>query len=91
MSLYRVWGQQLRSEDFDERLASAGKRVEETLAELLASRPADGEFARPTRLVDAMRYATLAGGKRLRPFLLLEAARLFGADRPAHLRAAAAV
>jgi farnesyl diphosphate synthase len=38
-----------------------------------------------------MRYATLAGGKRLRPFLLLEAARLFGADRPAHLRAAAAV
>ena len=38
-----------------------------------------------------MRYATLAGGKRLRPFLLLEAARLFGADRPGHLRAAAAV
>jgi len=65
--------------------------VEETLAALLAARPAEGELARPERLVEAMRYATLAGGKRLRPFLLLEAARLFGADRPAHLRAAAAV
>ena len=65
--------------------------MEETLAALLAARPAEGELARPERLVEAMRYATLAGGKRLRPFLLLEAARLFGADRPAHLRAAAAV
>ena len=65
--------------------------MEEALAVLLAGGPTHGELARPERLVEAMRYATLAGGKRLRPFLLLETARLFGADRPAHLRAAAAV
>ena len=30
------------------------------------------------RLIEAMRYAALGGGKRLRPFLLIEAARVFG-------------
>ena len=29
------------------------------------------------RLFDAMRYSTLAGGKRLRPFLVLQSAALF--------------
>jgi farnesyl diphosphate synthase len=91
VSLYRVWEQQLGSANFDDRLASAGKRVEETLAELLAARSPDSELERPARLVEAMRHATLAGGKRLRPFLLLEAAQLFGADRPTPVRAAAAV
>ncbi len=38
-----------------------------------------------------MRYATLGGGKRLRPFLAIEAARLFGGDGPGVLRAAASV
>ena len=38
-----------------------------------------------------MRYATLAGGKRLRPFLTVEAARLFGVEGQGVLRAAASV
>jgi farnesyl diphosphate synthase len=45
----------------------------------------------PSRLVDAMRYAALGGGKRLRPFLLVEAARLFGAGGEGVMRAGAAV
>ena len=38
-----------------------------------------------------MRYAVLGGGKRLRAFLTLEVAGLFGADAPGAERAAAAV
>jgi farnesyl diphosphate synthase len=38
-----------------------------------------------------MRYAALGGGKRLRPFLVLETGRLFGADPAQTLRVAAAV
>ena len=47
------------------------------------SRP--GEIARPPRLMAAMRHATLAGGKRLRPFLVVETARLLGRDDPGPL------
>lgn len=38
-----------------------------------------------------MRYAALDGGKRLRPFLLMQSAHLFDANGPGALRAAAAV
>ena len=40
--------------------------------------PRPGEPARPERLIQAMRYATLGGGKRLRPFLTVETARALG-------------
>ena len=43
------------------------------------------------RLFDAMRYATLNGGKRLRPFLVTAGAELFDVARAQALRAAAAV
>jgi farnesyl diphosphate synthase len=43
------------------------------------------------RVQDAMRYAVFAGGKRLRPFLTLETAALFGVPREQALRAAAAI
>ena len=42
-------------------------------------------------LYEAMRYGTLNGGKRLRPFLLMECAALFGVDPMRARRAAAAV
>ena len=38
-----------------------------------------------------MRYATLGGGKRLRPFLVVETARLFGVEGEGPLRAGAAL
>ncbi|MEQ9170561.1 MAG: polyprenyl synthetase family protein [Rhodospirillales bacterium] len=43
------------------------------------------------RVVEAMRYASLAGGKRVRPFLVTQSAALFGVDTTSALRTAAAV
>jgi farnesyl diphosphate synthase len=43
------------------------------------------------RLTEAMRYAVLNGGKRLRPFLVCETAAMFDVDRTQALRAAAAI
>jgi farnesyl diphosphate synthase len=77
--------------NFESRLAAAGETMDAVLKELLATKPIAGEIARPKRLIEAMRYATLGGGKRLRPFLLVESARVFGADGPGVLRAAASV
>jgi farnesyl diphosphate synthase len=43
------------------------------------------------RAQEAMRYAVFAGGKRLRPFLVLQTAALHGADPAGALRAACAI
>jgi farnesyl diphosphate synthase len=43
------------------------------------------------RIHEAMRYAVFAGGKRLRPFLVLRSADLFGVNTECALRVAAAV
>ena len=49
-----------------------------------------GESASP-RLLEAMRYAVLGAGKRLRPFLVLESAQLFGVSEASALRVGAAL
>jgi geranylgeranyl diphosphate synthase type II len=46
---------------------------------------------RPSRLHEAMRYSLQAGGKRLRPVLVLAAAELFGTPADAALPAAVAI
>lgn len=46
---------------------------------------------REARLMEAVRYATLSGGKRIRPFLVTNSAALFGVSRPFALRVAAAI
>ena len=43
------------------------------------------------RLYEAMRYATIGGGKRLRPLLLAATAAMYGVDRAAAIRAGAAI
>jgi farnesyl diphosphate synthase len=43
------------------------------------------------RLIEAMRYATLGGGKRLRAFLAMESAALFSVDRRCAARVGAAI
>ncbi|MEZ5831710.1 MAG: polyprenyl synthetase family protein [Dongiaceae bacterium] len=43
------------------------------------------------RVVDAMRYATMGGGKRIRPYLVINSAGLFDVHTDYALRAAAAV
>jgi len=60
--------------------------VERRLDQLLGA-PVPGA----TDLAQAMRYAVLGGGKRIRPFLLIGSARLFGVKEEAALDAACAL
>lgn len=76
---------------FEERLAARAGQVEGLLRALLDTRPQSGEIARPERLLAAMRHGVLNGGKRLRPFLVLECAALFEADETQALYVAAAL
>jgi len=78
-------------QDFSSRLRDVAAEMETTLDRVLANRPAAGETARPERLVAAMRYAALGAGKRIRPFLLVECAALFGVTGTAVLEAGAAL
>ena len=68
------------------RLAQVADLVTVALDELLP-RAAGPE----RRLTEAMRYAVLGPGPRLRPFFALEAARLFGVEERAVLRSACAI
>ncbi|WP_246176160.1 polyprenyl synthetase family protein [Pseudochrobactrum saccharolyticum] len=61
------------------------------MVSLLDERPRLGEVIRPPRLMAAIRHGALNGGKRLRPFLVTETARLYDADPQAALRIAAAL
>ena len=76
---------------FQARLADCAKQVEACLETLLSPIPLDGETERPETLLAAMRHGVLNGGKRLRPFLVMETARLYGAPADAALRVAAAL
>jgi farnesyl diphosphate synthase len=67
-------------------MASAAVDVEAALKKVMAS-----EDEPERRLFDAMRYAALGGGKRLRPFLVLQGAELFSVSRKSALRVAAAI
>ena len=78
-------------DDFAARLSGAATAVERALDRVLGSNPREGEIARPVRLVEAMRHATLGGGKRLRAFLAIETARMFDADTEGALRVGAAL
>ena len=63
--------------DLGDALSKSAANVERTLQEILSADPEPGEITRPGRLLDAMRHAVFAGGKRFRPFLIAETARLF--------------
>src|SRR5579871_4494213 len=70
----------------DAALTATAKAVEAELDRLLPL--SEG----PERRVhEAMRYSTLNGGKRLRPFLVVESAKLFNVAPSCALRVAAAV
>jgi farnesyl diphosphate synthase len=73
------------------RLDAAAADTEALLTRLLDAKPAKGELSRPARLIEAMRYASLGGGKRFRPFLVVESARLFNVPRQRALMAGAAL
>ncbi len=76
---------------FEAVLGARAAALEAVLRRLLDGRALSGEIVRPERLMAAMRHGALSGGKRLRPFLVMESAALFSADGEAALRVAAAV
>jgi farnesyl diphosphate synthase len=76
---------------FRQRLDGVAADVESLLDRLLDATPIAEERARPKRLMDAMRHVSLGGGKRLRPFLVVETAALFKAPRAQALMAGAAL
>lgn len=79
------------SVDFAQSLNLRALEVETMLVGLLDLRLRSGEVARPERLLAAMRHGVLNGGKRLRPFLVIESAALFGQHGDAVLRVASAL
>ena len=76
---------------FLSHLDAVAADTETLLDKLLAKTPVQGELGRPARLIEAMRYASLGGGKRFRPFLVAESARLFKVPRQRALMAGAAL
>jgi farnesyl diphosphate synthase len=72
--------------DFPEALAEAAQMTDAVLERLLVVPP-----GLEARVYEAMRYSALAPGKRLRPFLVLASARLFGVARRCALQVAAAI
>ena len=76
---------------FSSRLETVARTVEDMMSDILGDNCVAGEIVRPGQLMAAMRHGALNGGKRLRPFLLIETARLFGAEGPGVVRAACAL
>ena len=72
--------------DLNQSLGDAASQVENFIDKLLAV-----EDAAEQRLHEAMRYAALDGGKRLRPFLLMQSASLLGVSKRSALRTGAAL
>lgn len=77
------------SQIFNRRLQRCATLIEARLDEWLANSDRHGFV--PHRLAEAMRHAVLGGGKRLRPFLVLESARLCGMTDEAALNVGAAL
>jgi farnesyl diphosphate synthase len=74
---------------FLEELERTARAVEQRLGELLDTHDMTGPGG--AALAEAMRYAALGGGKRLRPFLLVQSARLFGVPEASALDTACAL
>jgi len=80
-----------KNSPFLARLDAVAADIEVLLDKLLAPAPIAGELSRPARLIEAMRYSSLNGGKRFRPFLVVESSALFEVPRQNALMAGAAL
>lgn len=78
-------------QDFMKLLDATAADTETLLGKLLSDATAPGEITRPHRLIEAMRYSSLNGGKRLRPFLAVASAAMFGVPREGALMVGAAL
>ncbi|MEK7245405.1 MAG: polyprenyl synthetase family protein, partial [Pseudomonadota bacterium] len=72
--------------DLQKAMAESARAVSEMLDRLLKV-----GGGREARLMEAMRYSSLGGGKRIRPFMVTAGARLFAVAESCALRVAAAV
>ena len=79
-------GKTFDSQAFKHRLEGEAERVNEALDTLL-----EQDTGPEKKLMESMRYAALLGGKRVRPFLTLNTAAIFGVEPRCALRAAAAI
>jgi farnesyl diphosphate synthase len=79
------------SDQFEHRLRENASNVSSELDRLLSDSILDGEIVRPTRLMAAIRHGVLSGGKRIRPFLLIETASIFDISGTGVMRAACAL
>ena len=70
----------------EEKLAECAAKVEAALDEYLSA-----DYVGSSGLAEAMRYSTLGGGKRIRAFLVLETAKMFGAKEAAAIPFACAL
>jgi len=73
--------------DFKNTLLDSTKAVTDLLDKLL---PIDDKNPE-SNLMEAMRYATLSSGKRIRPFMVVSSAEIFGVSTQSALRTAAAI
>ncbi|EJW13285.1 Octaprenyl-diphosphate synthase [Rhodovulum sp. PH10] len=76
---------------FPKELDRVATDMEALLDRLLGADALPGERTRPARVLEAMRYASLAGGKRIRPYLAVASAEMFGGPRERALMVGAAV
>ncbi|HEV7275633.1 MAG TPA: farnesyl diphosphate synthase [Devosiaceae bacterium] len=76
---------------FPDEMAACAADIEQALERLLQERGLPGPGVPPERLLAALRHGTLNGGKRLRPLLLRQAARVFGLPAEHSLAAGLAV
>lgn len=75
---------------FEKWLAERGRTIEAALRQALASRT-ERTWTVPERLAEAMEHAVIGGGKRMRPFLVIETAVMLGASAEAAMPAAVAL
>lgn len=78
-------------DQFDHRLRKNASVISSHLDNLLGNATLAGEVTRPPRLMAAVRHGVLNGGKRIRPFLLIETAAIFGVSGQGVMRAACAL
>ncbi len=74
------------SPELKEALEDTVQMVDKAIARLLP----ETDLAE-AQLYDAMRYGTLSGGKRLRPFMVMQSAKLFNVDPSRAKRVASAI
>jgi len=76
---------------FLQHLEQDAKSVEASLEVVLSLASIDGEIYRPEKLMMSLRHAALNGGKRIRPFLVMQSGRLFGVNETHLLQVATAL